>query len=130
MTTENFGMFQSYKAAADYTAKQYYLMYLSADHTVTISGEAGAVCGILYNKPNTNEYGEVLTANGVHAKVIAGAAVSVGNLLESDSSGRAVAFTYDGAGTTETYMVGRAVTACSNAGEIITVLTCFCPASK
>ncbi len=130
MSTESFGVFQSFKAAADYTAKQYYLMYLSADHTITISGAAGTAIGILYNKPNINQYGQVLTACGVLAKVIAGAGVSVGNTLESDSSGRAVAFTYDADGATETYMIGRAVTACSNAGEYITVLTSFCPASK
>ena len=130
MSTESFGVMQSFKAAADYSAKQYYLMYLSADHTVTICGAAGTVIGILYNKPEANQYGSVLTACGVLAKVIAGGIVSVNNTLESDSSGRAVAFTIDGDGTTETYMVGRAVTAAGAADEYITVLTNFCPTSK
>lgn len=130
MPTESFGVFQSFKAAADYSAKQYYLMYLSADHTVTICGAAGTAIGILYNKPNINQYGQVLTACGVLAKVIAGAAVNIGNILESDSSGRAVAFTFANNGATSTYSIGRAVTACNNAGEYITVLTNFCPAGK
>ena len=51
-------------------------------------------------------------------------------MLESDSSGRAVTLTINGDGTTETYTVGRAVTASGGAGEYITVLTQFAPASK
>jgi len=130
MSTESFGIFNSFKAAADYSAKQFYCMYISAANTITICGAAGNVCGILYDEPNINQYGQVLTASGVLAKVIAGGAVSAGNWLETDSSGRAVALTIDGDGTTETYTIGRAVTACSNAGEYITVLTHFGPASK
>jgi len=130
MSTESFGVKQSFKAAADYSDKQYYLMYISAANTVTICGAAGTVIGIMYGKPESGAYGDVLTASGVFAKVIAGDTVSAGNLLESDSSGRAVAFTYDNDGTTETYTVGRAVTAAGAANGIITVLTQFAPAGK
>jgi len=130
MATESFGVKQSFKAAADYSAKQYYLMYISAAETVTICGTCGLVIGIMYGKPQANAYGDVLTASGVFAKVITGDVVSAGTLLESDSSGRAVSFTYDSAGTTETYTVGRAVTASTAANGIITVLTGFCPAGK
>lgn len=129
MATESFGVFQSFKAAADYSAKQYFLMYVSAADTVTICGTRGTVCGILYNKPILGAAAQVLTACGVLAKVSASGAVNVGQLVESDTNGQAVAFTFDGAGTTETYMVGRAVTASTATGQIITVLTNFCPAS-
>ena len=130
MSTESFGVKQSFLAAADYSAKQYYLMYISSANTVTICGAAGTVIGIMYGKPQSGAAGDVLTASGVFAKVITGDVVSAGNLLESDTSGRAVAFTYDNDGTTETYTVGRAVTASLAANGIITVLTGFCPAGK
>jgi len=130
MSTESFGVKQSFLAAADYSAKQYYLMYISSANTVTICGAAGTVIGIMYGKPQSGAAGDVLTASGVFAKVITGDVVSAGNLCESDSSGRAVAFTYDGDGTTETYSIGRAVTASAAANGIITVLTGFCLASK
>jgi len=130
MSTESFGVKQSFTAAADYSDKQYYLMYISTDNTVTICGAAGTVIGIMYGKPESGASGDVLTASGVFAKVIAGDAVVAGTLLESDTSGRAVTFTYDANGATETYTVGRAVTAAGAANGIITVLTGFCPSSK
>ena len=127
MSTESFGVKQSFTAAADYSDKQYYLMYISGDNAVTICGAAGTVIGIMYGKPESGASGDVLTASGVFAKVIVGDTVTAGNLLHSDSSGRAVAFTFDNAGTTETYTVGRAVTGGAENG-IITVLTQFAPA--
>ena len=130
MSTESFGVKQSFKADADYSDKQYYLMYISAANTVTICGAAGLVIGIMYGKPEANAYGDVLTASGVFAKVITGAAVSAGDLLESDGDGKAITLTYASDSATETYSVGRAVTASGAANGIITVLTGFCLASK
>ena len=130
MSTESFGVKQSLKAAADYSDKQYYLMYISAANTVTICGAAGLVVGIMYGKPEINTYGDVLTASGVFAKVITGAAVTAGELLESDGTGRAVAFTFVNNGDTETYTVGRAVTSSGAANGIITVLTQFATSGK
>ena len=129
MSTESFGVKQSFAADADYSDKQYYLMYISAANTVHICGEAGTVIGIMYGKPESGKYGDVLTASGVMAKVIVGDTVTAGNLLESDGTGRAVAFTYDNEGANETYTVGRAVTGGAENG-IITVLTQFAPAGK
>ena len=129
MSTESFGVKQSFKAAEDYSDKQYYLMYISAANTVHICGAAGTVIGIMYGKPESGASGDVLTASGVFAKVITGAAVSAGELLESDSTGRAVAFTYASDSATETYSIGRAVTESGAANGIITVLTGFCLAS-
>lgn len=130
MARTNLGQKQSFKAAADYSGKQFYLMYLSAADTITVSGAAGDVIGILYGKPTSGAYGEVLTASGVLAQVITGGSVSAGDWLESDSAGKAVTLTINGDGTTETYTVGRAVTASGGTGEYITVLTQFGPASK
>jgi len=130
MSVESFGVKQTFLAAADYQTKQFYLMYISAADTVTICGAAGLAIGILYNKPNTGEAAEVLTASGVFARVITGGSISAGNTLESDSSGRAVAYTYDGDGTTETYNVGYAVEDGGGANSYCTILTQFCLSSK
>ena len=129
MSTESFGVKQSFAAAADYSDKQYYLMYISGDNTVTICGAAGLVIGIMYGKPESGAYGDVLTASGVFAKVIVGDTVVAGNLLESDTDGKAVPFTYASDSATETYSIGRAVTGGASGG-IITVLTNFDLASK
>ena len=130
MARESLGDCQSFKAAADYSTKQHYLMYLSAADTITICGAAGKVIGILQTKPAANEYGQVLTKSGVLAKAIAATGVSVGDYLESDSSGRVTAYTYDADGTTETYQVGIANEASTANNQIITILTQFCPSSK
>jgi len=129
MSTESFGIKQTFLAAADYSEKQYYLMYISAANTVTICGAAGLVIGIMYGKPESGNPGDVLTAHGVFAKCKAGGTIAAGNIVESGASGTAVAFTYNCDGATETYAVGRAVTA-SATGGIFTVLTSFDTASK
>lgn len=130
MSTESFGVKQTFTAGEDLSSKQYYLVKLSGTNEVSLAGAAENVCGILYNKPTADQQAAVLTANGVKAPAIAGASVSAGDLLESDAYGRVVPFTYDADGATETYMVGRAVTAAGAANEYITVLTQFAPASK
>ena len=129
MSTESFGVKQSFKAAADYSDSQYYLMYISAANTVTVCGAEGLVIGIMYGKPESGNYGDVLTACGVIAKCKAGGTVDAGNIVESGASGTAVAFTYLSDGPTETYAVGRAVTAAATGG-IFSVLTSFALAGK
>ena len=129
MSQDSFGVKQTFLAAADYSSSQYYLMYISSASTVTICGARGLVIGIMYGKPESGQPGDVLTAHGVFAKCKAGGTIAAGNLCESNASGAAVAFTYNCDGATETYAVGRAVTACATGG-IFTVLTSFDTSSK
>jgi len=89
------GAIKSFKAAADYSAKQYYIMYVSADNTVTIGSAASqALVGTLLNEPKANE-GATIAVSGT-SKVIAGGTITIGDRLTTDSSGKAVATTTDG----------------------------------
>lgn len=134
MAIENFGPTQSFKAAADYSDYQYCPVYISSADTVTRTGAAGKVNGILLNKPDAaGKMAEVLTVSGAICKLkVAGNSVniSVGDPLEADSSSRGVKVTIDGDGTTETYMIGWALEAATADDVYISVLTNFAPISK
>ena len=133
MAKENFGAVQTFKAAADYSSYQYCPVYISAADTVTISGAADKVNGILLNKPDAaGKAAEVLTASGCFCKlkVDGTTAISAGDPLEANASSVGIKVTIDGDGSTETYMIGWANEACSAANEYITVLTNFAPISK
>lgn len=89
------GALKSFKAAADYSAKQYFAMYVSADNTVTIGSAATqALVGTLLNEPKANE-GATIAVSGT-SKGIAGASVSIGDLLTTDSNGKLIATTTTG----------------------------------
>jgi len=131
MAKENFGAVQTFKAAADYSSYQYCPVYISAADTVTITGAAGIVDGILLNKPDAaGKPAEVLTASGCFCKLKVANGVSVGDALEADSSSRGTSLTITSPGTTVTYMIGRANEASGADNQYITVLTNFVPTSK
>ena len=135
MATENFGAVQTFKAAADYSSYQYCPVYISSADTVTITGAAGKVNGILLNKPNAaGEAAEVLTANGRFCKLkvdgVTPGAIAAGDPLEADASSMGIKVTIDGDGATESYMIGWANEASAAATNYITVLTNFAPISK
>ena len=135
MAKENFGAVQTFKAAADYSSYQYCPVYISAEDTVTITGASGIVNGILLNKPDAaGKPAEVLTASGCFCRLkvdgVTPSGISAGNPLEADASSMGVAFTINGDGGTETYMIGWANEASTAATNYITVLTNFVPTSK
>ncbi len=135
MASKELGQIQTFKAARDLSSYQYCPVYISAANTVDYSSAAGLVNGILQNKPDAaGRAAEVITASGVKSKLLVDAvtpgAVSAGNSLESDGSHMGVAFTINGDGGTETYLIGWAVTAATEASAYITVLTNFAPTSK
>jgi len=129
---ENLGIDLSFKTDTSLAAKQYYCVKLDTDADVVIACAAAhdPAIGVLQNDPTSGVEAQVRCRSGVKTKVIAGDAVTVGTTLEVDSTGRVVSFTYDSAGATECYMVGYALSACSNADEYITMLTCFAPSSQ
>jgi len=128
---ENLGIDLSFKTDTDLSAKQYYLVKSDTDaDTVVISTAHAAAIGVLQNDPTSGVEAQVRCRSGVKTKVIAGASITVGQTLESDSTGRAVAFTYDSDGGTDCYMVGIALSAYSNADEYITMLTYFAPSAQ
>jgi hypothetical protein len=93
---------QSYIAGADLSAKQYYAVRLISADTVNV-GTLGSKCvGVLVNTPSSGHAAEVATAGKV--KMIAGSAITAGDTVESDASGKAHKKTGDG------YALGVAIT--------------------
>lgn len=103
------------KAAADYSAKQYYIVKLSADDTVTLASAAtDALVGVILNKPKAGEAVELFGRwGGGTGKVICGGSVTRLAFLTTDSAGKAVATT-----TVGDEVIGRALQA-GDAGDII-----------
>jgi len=104
------------KASADLTAKQYHLVKVSGEQTVTFSA-AGTdnTIGVLQGKPNTNEPAQVRTVQGLVTKAVAGAAIAAGALVMSNAAGRVITR------TATNHVVGRALQAAAADGEVIEV---------
>lgn len=132
MAKVSYGVFQTFKAAADYSDRQFAPVYISSADTVTITGASGKVNGILLNKPKTGEAAQVCTASGVLSKLAVDATTDIapGDPLEADAASKGVKFTINGAGTTGTYLIGWANEAATESSAIITILTNFAPTSK
>ena len=106
----------SRRSETDNTASQYHICEQGATAgEVDICNGAGDVpTGVFQNAPDTDQAARVATA-GV-TQVIAGAAVSVGNLVGTNASGRAILKSSDG-----DWIIGQALTAASANGEEISV---------
>ena len=103
-------------AAGDLSAKQFYFMIWSSSNVTTATAVTDACTGVLQNKPAAAGRAAELIVVGP-TKVVAGAAISAGALLTTDTSGRAVTVT-PGTDTTK-YILGRAMEAAGAAGDII-----------
>lgn len=116
----------TFEAAGDLSTKQFYFVKLSAANTVTVcNGATDVPCGILQNKPSAAGRPAVVRMFGI-SKVSADAAITVGSLVGTSADGQAD-IKLAGTDTTQ-YVVGVALTACSNAGEIVEVsLNCMNP---
>lgn len=107
-------------AAAGLTGSQYKCMKINTSGGVGLATSGGQVDGILYNKPTAAGEPAMIVIAGV-AKVIAGAAVAYGAEVTSDSGGLVVtAANTTGAGGQQ--IVGRAVTSCTAANAVISIL--------
>lgn len=117
MAVSNAQELRPYKAGADLSAvaNQYKIVKFTAASTIGLAAAAtDKLIGVLQNRPQANVGAAVAVAG--RALVKAGAAVAVGDRLTADASGRAIATT-----TAQNAYIGVAVTACSNADEIIEV---------
>jgi hypothetical protein len=103
-------------AENDLSAKQYYILEwgTAAGQVDVCDGTGDAPIGVLQNKPRATEYASYMI-NGT-SKVVSGAAVSIGDTVGTDASGKAVAKTADAA-----LIIGVAKTASGGDGEIIEV---------
>jgi hypothetical protein len=104
------------EAAADLRLFQYMAVRVSAANKCNVASDIGAstVIGVLQNKPNTGEFATVAVFG--KSKMVAGGAITAGNLITLNSSGRAAAVASGG------WTIGRALETSANDGEVITAL--------
>ena len=100
-------------ATADLSSYQYRFVTLGASGIALNTVAGGACAGVLQDKPVSGQAGAY--AKSGRTKVVAGAAVTAGVRVSSDTTGRAIA------ATTGHFSQGQAITAASGAGAIITV---------
>lgn len=99
------GAIKSFKCATDLSAKQYYALKLSADGTVALASAAtDKLVGTQLGEAKSGEGVAVVTSGT--ARAIAGAGVSRGDFLTTNSAGKLIATT-----TTGDYVVGMALEA-------------------
>lgn len=103
-------------AAADLSAKQHTAIVIDSNGKAAANTTAGGpVQGVLQDKPDAADKSASVAYSGV-TKCVIGAAVAKGDLVQSDTSGRAIP-------TAATkFFFGTALEGASNAGEIISVL--------
>ena len=79
--------------ATDYSAKQYYCMDVNTSGQAVLVAAAGArVVGVLQNNPDTAGYAGTVAIEGC-TKVVAGAAITAGAILMSDTDGTVITAT-------------------------------------
>jgi len=102
-------------ASADLSAKQFYLVKLNTSGRQVVIGAANSdnVYGVLQSKPKAGEAANV----GIFgiSKAVAGAAITAGDPLMSDTSGRVITQ------TSTNPKVGVALEAATVTGQIITI---------
>ena len=108
----------AFDAGADLSANQYNFVTLSEDNSVTVASlaTARANIGILQNDPKSGQRASVST-DGISI-IVAGAAITVNDLVTTNSSGRAITKPASG-----TYVVmGRALEAAGADGDLISMV--------
>jgi len=103
------------EAAADYTADQFTFMDVDTNgRAVQVSSAGGRAIGVLQDKPSALGQAAKIQFGGV-TKVVAGAAVTMGDDVQSDGNGEAInALTGD-------IVLGVAMETAAAQGEIISV---------
>lgn len=109
----------TFKAGADLSAKQYYIVELTGENTVNVANAAtDKPIGVLQNDPTSGQ-AAVVRIYGI-SKVNADAAIAVNDLVGAAADGQAAVYV---AGTDTTkYGLGLCTKAVSNAGEIAEIL--------
>lgn len=119
MSYEKRAFGDSFAAAADYSAKQFWPVKLTAANTVAVcSGATDVPIGILQNKPKSGEAADVLML-GVTRGVSdgSGTAIAPGDWVGSGAAGKLVKKASD-----KDYAIGQALEASSADGTVISVL--------
>ncbi len=103
-------------ADADLSAKQNYIVKVSAVGKVDLCGDGEMPIGVLLNKPSADGMAASIAGVGDTAKVIAAAGgITAGAAVASDADGKAVT-----AATTD-FRLGIALDTVADAGDLVTV---------
>ena len=102
-------------ASGDLSSSQYYFGAINTSGQVAACGDGAKADGVIYNDPAAAGRATALAITG-RMKVVAGSAVTVGDDVSSDSSGRAVPV------VSGDFTLGTAIEAATAAGDIISVL--------
>lgn len=112
-------------ASADLSAKQYYLVKMSGELTVTVcAGVTDKPIGVLQNNPESGEAATVC-AIGV-TKVSGDADLGYGDSIGTSADGQAAAYTVS---DTTKYIVGQVLEGNSAAGGLVTAFV-SCPSAR
>jgi hypothetical protein len=103
------------EAGQDLSAKQFYFVEFATDGQIDPAGDGGRAEGVLQNKPSAAGRAATVAISGI-SKVVAGGAITKGNLVSSNSSGKAQV-----AGTNDV-ILGVAMETATADGELIAVL--------
>lgn len=105
----------SLPAGDDLTAKQYRFGKLNSSGAIVPCGVAGeSAIGVIYTPGKADE--AVMVAVSGLLRVVAGGSVAIAASVATDNQGRAVTASGDA------LVLGKALTAASGAGQVITVL--------
>lgn len=103
-------------ASADLSTKQFLFVYVDTNGRIAVPASAHIdIDGVLQDKPDAIGRAGNVAVFGV-TKVVSGAAVAIGDYITNDSAGKGVT------ATSAQKAHGRALTASSATGQIITVL--------
>ena len=102
------------KAAADLSAKQFYILRISGDDTVNTGNTTSYPIGVQQNDPAAAGRATSVRISGL-TKCIAGEEITAGNPIAPDTDGKGVVATSD------SYMIGIAVIGASAKDEIFTL---------
>lgn len=115
MAIEIPGFSMSLEASADLSAFQHHFVEVDSNGQLTISNSAGeSVFGVLQNDPGAQGVAGSVMKTGV-SKVVAGAAIAAGALVQTNASGRAIT------AASGDFVVGRAIDAVGANGEVVSV---------
>jgi len=116
MSQQKYGLDLTFEAGADLRTKQYYILYLSGDQTVSVSGSNGKAIGVLQNEPNSGEAAQV-RVSGTTKVIASDTSIAAGDYLTSDGNGKA-----EEADANNEFCIGMALEAVDTGDDIIEML--------
>ena len=123
MAFERIERVETLEAAADLSAKQFYIVKISTTRTIDVADSAAVAYGVLQDKPKSGEDGNVAPcgSGGITRLVVdATTDIAVGDYIKSHTNGKGIKATTD-----KDRVIGRAMEAATEDGQIIAVDLAF-----